>query len=83
MACEKVRIELASEERRVSEDARQMLKSPVGAVRFLVRRADHDLISLCYRRSSSWYFADHPALGSRIAAMRRTEDPCPHSPATR
>jgi Zn-dependent protease with chaperone function len=70
-------------EYRADEDARRMLDSPVPAVRFLVRRADHDLIPLCNRRSSSWYFADDPALGSRIAAMRRSEDPCPHSPATR
>lgn len=70
-------------EYRADEDARQVLPSPAGAVRFLVRRADRDLITLCYRRSSSWYFADQPALGSRIAEMRETEDPCPHSPATR
>jgi Zn-dependent protease with chaperone function len=70
-------------EYRADEDARQRLDSPAAAVRFLVRRADHDMIPLCYRRSSSWYFADHPALGSRIAEMRETEDPCPHSPATR
>jgi STE24 endopeptidase len=68
---------------RADEDARQALREPTGAVRFMVRRADHDLVPLCYRRSSSWYFADHPALGSRIAAMRGSEDPCPHSPATR
>jgi len=70
-------------EYRADEDARHELPDPAAAVRLLVRRADHDLIPLCYRRSSSWYFADHPALGSRIAEMRGTEDPCPHSPATR
>jgi Zn-dependent protease with chaperone function len=70
-------------EYRADEDARQRLSDPVAAVRLLVRLADHNLIPLCYRRSSSWYFADLPALGSRIAAMRQTEDPCPHSPATR
>ncbi len=70
-------------EYRADEDARHVRDNSVAAVRFLVRRADHDLIPLCYRRSSSWYFADHPALGSRIAEMRETEDPCPHSPATR
>jgi Zn-dependent protease with chaperone function len=70
-------------EYRADEDARQRLGDPAGAVRFLVRRADHDLIPICYRRSSSWYFADQPALGSRIGEMRETEDPCPHSPATR
>lgn len=69
-------------EYRADEDARQVLHDPSGAVRYLVRRADHDLVPLCYRRSSSWYFADHPALGSRIAEMRGTQDPCPHSPLT-
>ncbi len=70
-------------EYRADEDARQVLRDPTSAVRFLVRRADHDLIPLCLRRSSSWYFADYPALGSRIAAMRNSGDPCPHSPITR
>ncbi len=68
---------------RADEDARQTLNDTVGAVRFLVRRSDDDMIPLCYRRSSSWYFADHPALGSRIAEMRGTQDPCPRSPFTR
>ncbi len=70
-------------EYRADEDARHRLADRSAAVRFLVRSADHDLIPLCARRSLSWYFADHPALGSRIAEMRGTEDPCPHSPATR
>ena len=70
-------------EYRADEDARRRSADPAAAVRFLVRSADHDLILLCQRRSLSWYFADHPALGSRIAEMRGTEDPCPHSPATR
>ncbi len=68
---------------RADEDARQTLGDPVPAVRLLVRRADRDLVPLCYRRSSSWYFADQPALGSRIAEMRGSADPCPHSPVTR
>jgi Zn-dependent protease with chaperone function len=68
-------------EYRADEDARHRLRDPASAVRFLVRRADHDLVPLCYRRSSSWYFADYPAIGSRIAALRGSEDPCPHSPA--
>jgi Zn-dependent protease with chaperone function len=67
-------------EYRADEDARHELRDPASAVRFFVRRADHDLVPLCYRRSSSWYFADYPALGSRIAAMRNSQDPCPNSP---
>ena len=46
------------------------------AVRYLVRRADHDMIPLCYRRSTNWYFADDVALGTRIAALRGSSDPC-------
>jgi Zn-dependent protease with chaperone function len=68
---------------RADEDARHSLRDRSGAIRLLVRRADHDLIPLCNRRSLSWFFADHPAIGTRIAAMRASEDPCPHSPATR
>lgn len=64
-------------EYRADEDARARLGNPAGAIRLLVRRADDDMISLCYRRSSSWYFADHPAIGTRIAAMRGTVDLCP------
>jgi Zn-dependent protease with chaperone function len=50
---------------------------PVAAVRLLVRRADHDLLPLCYRRSTNWYFADHVAIGTQIAVARGTADPCP------
>ncbi|MGD0471760.1 MAG: M48 family metalloprotease [Candidatus Velthaea sp.] len=64
---------------RADEDARRMLRDPAPAVRFLVRQADHDLIPLCRRRSSNWYFGQDLAIGTRIAAMRRTQDPCPHS----
>jgi len=65
-------------EYRADEDARRSLADPASAVRFLVRRADDDMVSLCFRRTIGWYFADHPALGSRIAEMRGTADPCPH-----
>ena len=68
---------------RADEDARQTVSDTAPAIRLLVRRADRDLVPLCYRRSSSWYFADQPALGSRIAALRGSRDPCPHSPVTR
>lgn len=64
-------------EYRADEDARHALPNPTGAVRFLVRRADDDMVPLCGRRSTRWYFDSHPALGARIAAMRGTTDPCP------
>jgi Zn-dependent protease with chaperone function len=46
-------------------------------VRLLVRRADDDLIALCGRRTVRWYFESRPPLGSRIAAIGNTPDPCP------
>jgi Zn-dependent protease with chaperone function len=46
-------------------------------VRFLVRLADDDLIPLCGRRTVRWYFESRPPLGSRIAAIGHTTDPCP------
>ena len=50
---------------------------PASAVRLLVRRADDDLTPLCGRRTTRWYFASRPAIGSRIAVSRNTTDPCP------
>jgi hypothetical protein len=50
---------------------------PASGVRFLVRRADDDLVALCGRRTVRWYFESRPPLGSRIAAMAHTTDPCP------
>jgi hypothetical protein len=47
------------------------------AIRLMVRRADDDLVALCGRRSARWYFESRPPLGTRIAAVRGTQDPCP------
>ena len=47
------------------------------AIRLMVRRADDDLVALCGRRSARWYFESRPPLGTRIAAIRGSEDPCP------
>jgi hypothetical protein len=46
-------------------------------VRLFVRRADDDLVALCGRRTVRWYFESRPPLGSRIAAISKTADPCP------
>jgi Zn-dependent protease with chaperone function len=46
-------------------------------VRLFVRRADDDLVALCGRRTVRWYFESRPPLGSRIAAIGKTDDPCP------
>jgi hypothetical protein len=50
---------------------------PASAVRLLVRRADDDLTPLCGRRTTRWYFASRPAIGTRIAISRNSADPCP------
>lgn len=50
---------------------------PASAVRLFVRRADDDLTQLCGRRTVRWYFESRPPLGSRIAAVNGTADPCP------
>lgn len=64
-------------ERRADADAIAVTHQPADAVRLLVRRADDDLTALCGRRTTRWYFESRPALGSRIAALRGTQDPCP------
>ena len=46
-------------------------------VRLYVRVADDDLVALCGRRTVRWYFESRPPLGSRIAAVGGTQDPCP------
>jgi hypothetical protein len=51
--------------------------NPADGVRLLVRRADDDLTPLCGRRTVRWYFDSRPPLGSRIAALAGTPDPCP------
>jgi Zn-dependent protease with chaperone function len=53
------------------------LADPADGVRLLVRRADDDLVALCGRRTVRWYFESRPPLGSRIAALAGTPDPCP------
>jgi Zn-dependent protease with chaperone function len=54
-----------------------VLSSRADAVRLLVRRADDNLDALCGRRTVRWYFESRPPLGSRIAALAGTPDPCP------
>jgi Zn-dependent protease with chaperone function len=50
---------------------------PAAGVRLLVRIADDDLIPLCGRRTVRWYFDSRAPIGTRIAAMNGTADPCP------
>jgi Zn-dependent protease with chaperone function len=57
--------------------ALQAVADPSAGVRFFVRRADDDLVPLCGRRTVRWYFDSRPPLGSRIAAIGKTADPCP------
>lgn len=62
---------------RADDIALTVTHDPASAVRLLVRRADDDLTPLCRRRTTRWYFASRPSLGSQIAVSRGTSDPCP------
>lgn len=68
-------------ERRVEAHADEVAlyatRDPASAVRTLVRRADDDLITLCGRRSTRWFFETRRPLGTRIAELRGSQDPCP------
>jgi hypothetical protein len=64
-------------EARADRSTRATFPNVAAGVRELVRRADHDMEPLCYRRSTNWYFADDVALGTQIALLRGTSDPCP------
>jgi Zn-dependent protease with chaperone function len=64
-------------EARAARSERADFPDIAAGVRELVRRADHDMEPLCYRRSTNWYFADDVALGTQIALLRGTSDPCP------
>lgn len=57
--------------------ALQAITDRSAGVRLFIRRADDDLIALCGRRTVRWYFESRPPLGSRIAAIGKTDDPCP------
>jgi len=46
------------------------------AIRELVRRADQNLERVCPNAFATLYFADTPAIGSRISALNGTPDPC-------
>ncbi len=62
---------------RAEDAALAVTNDPVSAVRLYVRRADDDLTPLCGRRTTRWYFASRPPIGTRIAVSRHTSDPCP------
>jgi Zn-dependent protease with chaperone function len=64
-------------ERRADALAVSVVADRSAGVRLFVRRADDDLIPLCGRRTVRWYFDSRPPLGSRIAAIGKTTDPCP------
>ncbi len=50
---------------------------PASAVRLWVRTANDNLIPLCGRRTTRWYFSERVPLGTRIATIAHTPDPCP------
>ena len=64
-------------ERRADNARCGVVTDPASAACALVRRADDDLVALCGRRTVRWYFESRPPLGSRIAALNGSADPCP------
>jgi len=50
---------------------------PAAAVRLFVRTANDNLVPLCGRRTTRWYFDSRPPLGVRIAAVTGRANPCP------
>jgi Zn-dependent protease with chaperone function len=52
-------------------------RDPSAAVRLLVRSANDNLIPLCGRRTTRWYFNSRAPVGSRIAQLTGEPDPCP------
>jgi len=50
---------------------------PATAVRLFVRTANDNLVPLCGRRTTRWYFDSRAPLGSRMAAVTGRPDPCP------
>ena len=64
-------------ESRADGSALQATHDRVAAVRLFVRSANDNLVPLCGRRTTRWYFDSRPPLGVRIAAMTGRPDPCP------
>jgi len=52
-------------------------------VRYFVRRADQDLLTLCPTRWQLWFTSEHEPVGSRIAAVQGRADDCFTSPPRR
>lgn len=57
--------------------ALQMTNDRVAGARTFVRFADEDIAPLCPAKLARLYWYTHPPLGSRIAFVQGTPDPCP------
>jgi Zn-dependent protease with chaperone function len=64
-------------EARADRIALAATRDPAAAVRLFVRTANDNLVPLCGRRTTRWYFDSRPPLGVRIAAVTGRADPCP------
>ena len=64
-------------EARADQFALKITGDRVSGARLFVRFADDNLSLVCPSRIVRAYFYDHPPIGSRIAAVRGTPDPCP------
>ncbi len=64
-------------EARADQAAVRITHDPAAAVRLFVRTANDNLVPLCGRRTTRWYFDARRPLGSRIATVNGQPDPCP------
>lgn len=53
---------------------------PAAGVRYFVRRADQDLLTLCPNRWQLWLTSEHEPIGSRISAVQGRPDDCAATP---
>jgi Zn-dependent protease with chaperone function len=65
-------------ESRADQMALAATHDPAAAVRFFVRTANDNLVPLCGRRTTRWYFDSRDPIGIRIAALTGATESCPH-----
>lgn len=57
--------------------ALRLTHDPAAGVRELVRFADQGMRVVCPDLFSGWYFASHPSIAQRVAALNQVPDACP------
>ncbi|MBV9271151.1 MAG: M48 family metalloprotease [Candidatus Eremiobacteraeota bacterium] len=51
-------------------------RDPAAGVRYFVRRADQDLLTVCPKRWQVWFIGEHEPVGPRISAVQGRADDC-------